>query len=55
VPLAQGSTLDQLARAVAYCMEERENGEAIAKHLGVKRRTLALYWLVLAVWDIRSP
>jgi hypothetical protein len=37
----QGPTIDQLARAVALCADDRETDAAIARKLGIVRRTLA--------------
>lgn len=37
----RGPTVEQLARAAAYCHEDRERDEEIARRLGVTRRTLA--------------
>jgi DNA invertase Pin-like site-specific DNA recombinase len=37
----QGPTIEQLARAVALCADDRETDAAIARKLGIVRRTLA--------------
>ena len=58
-----GPTVEQLARAAAYCYEDVERDEEIARRLGVTRRTLARWkhhplwgplWLAaLETWKLR--